>query len=76
MGTAFSLNPGETSGLIQGETGVFMFEVVSKEDAPVLENYVTYANALQTANSTRVNQDVFDALKEKAEIEDNRATFY
>ena len=76
VGTAFSLNQGETSGLIQGETGVFMFEVVSKEDAPALDNYVTYANALQTANSTQVNGSVFNALKEKAEIEDNRSTFY
>ena len=76
VGTAFSLNQGETSGLIQGETGVFMFEVVSKEDAPPLDNYVTYANALQTANSTQVNGSVFNALKEKAEIEDNRSTFY
>ena len=76
VGSAFSLNQGETSGLIKGETGVFMVEVVSKEDAPVLDNYVTYSNALQTANSTKVNLDVFNALKEKAEIEDNRATFY
>ena len=76
VGTAFSLDQGESSGLIKGETGVFMVEVVSKEDAPVLDNYVTYSNALQTANSTKVNLDVFNALKEKAEIEDNRATFY
>lgn len=76
VGTAFSLNQGDYSGLIKGETGVFMFEVVSKEDAPVLDNYLTYANALQAANSAKVNTAVFDALKEKAEIEDNRASFY
>ena len=76
VGSAFSVNQGETSGLIKGETGVFMFEVVSKEDAPALDNYATYANALQTASSTQVNGAVYNALKEKAEIEDNRATFY
>ena len=76
VGSAFSVNQGETSGLIKGETGVFMFEVVSKEDAPALDNYATYANALQTANSTQVNGAVYNALKEKAEIADNRATFY
>ncbi len=76
VGTAFSMNQGDVSELIEGETGVFMFEVVSREDAPVLDNYLTYANALQTANSAKVNSGVFEALKEKAEIEDNRATFY
>lgn len=76
VGTAFSLNQGDVSELIEGESGVFMFEVVSKEDAPVLDNYVTYANALQTASSAKVNSVVFEALKERADIEDNRATFY
>ena len=76
VGTAFSLNQGEVSDLIKGETGIFMVEVVSREDAPTLDNYSTYAGALQTANSGKVNSEVYDALKEKAEIEDNRATFY
>lgn len=76
VGTAFSLIQGDVSDLIEGESGVFMFEVVSKEDAPVLDNYVTYANALQTASAAKVNSVVFEALKERADIEDNRATFY
>ena len=76
VGSAFSLNQGDVSGLIKGETGVFMIEVVSKEEAPALDNYITYANALQSTNSTKVNLDVYNALKENAEIEDNRAIFY
>jgi len=76
VGTAFSMNQGDTSGLIKGETGVFMFEVVGKEDAPVLDNYQTYANALKDANGANVNTAVYEALKEKADIEDNRAVFY
>jgi peptidyl-prolyl cis-trans isomerase D len=76
VGTAFSMESGKTSGLISGETGVFMFEVTKKEKAPVLDNYVTYANALQTANTARVANTLVEALKEKAEIEDNRSVFY
>jgi peptidyl-prolyl cis-trans isomerase D len=76
VGTAFSMNTGDTSKLIEGETGVFMFEVTNKEEAPVLDNYVTYANALQAANAASVANGVINALKEKAEIEDNRAVFY
>lgn len=76
VGTAFSLEQGNSSELIKGETGVFKFEVVNKEAAPVLDNYATYANSLSTSNATKVNTAVFDALKEEADIEDNRATFY
>jgi peptidyl-prolyl cis-trans isomerase D len=76
VGTAFSMNIGDTSKLITGESGVFMFEVTNKEEAPVLDNYVTYANALQEANASSVANRVINALKEKAEIEDNRSIFY
>ncbi len=76
VGTAFSMNTGDTSKLIEGESGVFMFEVTNKEKAPVLDNYVTYANALQAANAASVANSIINALKEKAEIEDNRSIFY
>lgn len=76
VGTAFSLEEGETSGLIEGNTGVFKIEVTRKEDAPALDNYSTFANALWQSNMARVNTAVYEALKEKAEIEDNRASFY
>ncbi|MGB5646994.1 peptidylprolyl isomerase [Muriicola sp.] len=76
VGTAFSMNTGDTSKLIEGESGVFMFEVTNKEEAPVLDNYVTYANALQAANAASVANSIINALKEKAEIEDNRSIFY
>ncbi len=76
VGTAFSMNTGDTSKLIAGESGVFMFEVTNKEEAPELDNYVTYANALQAANASSVANSIVNALKEKAEIEDNRSIFY
>nr|WP_298997288.1 peptidylprolyl isomerase [uncultured Allomuricauda sp.] len=76
VGTAFALGQDATSGLIQGETGVYMIKVTKKEAAPELENFTTYAQNLKTSSSTRVNGDVYNALKEGAEIEDKRATFY
>jgi peptidyl-prolyl cis-trans isomerase D len=76
VGTAFGMESGATSDLIKGESGVFMVKVTRKEEAPALENYITYANTLQESNSTRVSMEVFNALKEKAEIEDNRSVFY
>ncbi len=76
VGTAFALGQGTSSGLIEGETGVFKVEVTKKEEAPQLDNYATYSNTLQSSNALRVNSAVYQALKKKADIEDNRATFY
>ncbi len=76
VGTAFSMNTGDISKLVTGESGVFKFEVTNKEEAPALDNYATYANALQAANAATVANGVVNALIEKAEIEDNRSIFY
>ncbi len=76
VGTAVSLAQGASSGLLEGETGIFLVEVTRKEEAPVLDNYATFANALKTASAAKVTTAVYDALKDKSEIEDSRALFY
>lgn len=76
VGTALAMNAGDTSGFIKGETGVFMVKVTNKTPATELTNFSTFANTLSNQNRNSVNTAVFNALKEKAEIEDNRADFY
>ena len=76
VGTAYGMAQGETSGLLEGNTGVFMIEVTKRTEAPKLDNYSTYANTLKSNAANRVNTAVYNALKEGAEIEDKRATFY
>ncbi|MBT8321125.1 MAG: peptidylprolyl isomerase [Eudoraea sp.] len=76
VGSAFAMEEGQVSELVEGESGVFLIEVSKKESAPELDNYSTYAGNLQTSNAARVNSAVFTALKNKAEIEDNRSVFY
>ena len=76
VGTAYGMAEGATSGLIEGNTGIFKIEIVKKIEAPKLDNYSVYANALKTGAAARVNTAVYNALKEGAEIEDKRATFY
>ncbi|AIY12169.1 peptidylprolyl isomerase [Cellulophaga baltica] len=75
-GTAYILAEGKTSGLIEGESGVYMVTVTKKTPATKLENYSTFANTLKASNSTRVNTSVYQALKAASEIEDNRSMFY
>ncbi|MCY2688641.1 peptidylprolyl isomerase [Salinimicrobium sp. TH3] len=76
VGTAFGLDSGETSSPVAGEKGVFVVKVVQKTDAPQMESYRPYAAREASARRITVNTEVFEALKEAAEIEDNRARFY
>ncbi|MGB6152599.1 MAG: SurA N-terminal domain-containing protein [Pricia sp.] len=76
VGAAFAMKEGETSELIEGNTGIFKLTVTKKTEAPKLDNYSTYATSVKTAREAQVNTAVYNALKENAEIEDNRAVFY
>jgi peptidyl-prolyl cis-trans isomerase D len=76
VGAAFAKAAGETTSLIAGEKGVFKVRVTAVNNAPVLENYASYANQLNSAATPAVNTKVYQALKSAAEIEDNRANFF
>ena len=76
VGVAFGLKEGETSGLINGARGVFMVEVTKVNEATKLDNYQAIANRLSTARTTAAQTKVYNALKETADIEDNRERFY
>lgn len=76
VGAAFGKAAGETTGAIAGEKGVFKVRVTAVNEAPALENYATYSNQLNNAATPAVNTKVYEALKNAAEIEDNRANFF
>ncbi len=77
VGMAFGKAAGETTPIIDGETGVFVVRVLSKTEAPALDNYASYISQLKSGiNTSSVNVRVFNALKKTADIEDNRADFY
>lgn len=73
VGTAFGLNEGETSGLIDGEKGVYMIQVTKVTPAVALDNYQAAANRVGQQKVTAVTSKLYNALKDAAEIEDNRA---
>lgn len=76
VGVAFGLKEGETSKLIDGNKGVFMVQVSKKTAAPKLDNYQAIVNRLNGARLNTSQMKAYEALKETADIEDNRATFY
>ena len=76
VGTAFGLKLGETSKLIDGVKGLFMVKVKAVNNAPDLQNYSAFANQLNKSSASSIDANAFNALRNKADIEDNRATFY
>jgi parvulin-like peptidyl-prolyl isomerase len=73
VGAAFGLKEGETSGLIEGINGVYMIQVIKFTPAVELDNYQASANRVEQQKASTVNTKLYNALKEAAEIEDNRA---
>ena len=73
VGTAFGLAEGETSGLITGEKGVFMLKVTKITPAIKLGNYQAFANRVESQKAAVVSSKLYNALKDAADIEDNRA---
>ncbi|WP_353779014.1 peptidylprolyl isomerase [Winogradskyella sp. 3972H.M.0a.05] len=76
VGAAFGLEEGETSKLIDGEKGVYLVQVTKANDYTKLDNYSAIVKRLTTARANGAQSKVLNALKDAADIEDNRATFY
>ena len=76
VGMAFGTKPGETTQLIDGKSGVYMIKTTAFNPAPKLESYANFANQMSTKAAPASQSAVYNALKKKADIEDNRANFY
>ena len=73
VGAAFALKEGQASKLIDGNNGVYMIKVSKIEPAVKLDNYQSFANQVEAQKANVVSSKLYNALKEAAEIEDNRA---
>ena len=76
VGAVFSLETGKVSEPIAGEKGVYVAELVSKFEAPAMDSYKGFAQQESAARRAQAGSRVFEALKKKADIEDNRSRFY
>ncbi len=73
VGAAFGLEQGKVSQPIDGEKGVYVIEVTKITEATKLDNYTSIMNRLNTTRRNTVQNKVYQALEEAADIEDNRA---
>jgi peptidylprolyl isomerase/peptidyl-prolyl cis-trans isomerase D len=76
VGATFGKKAGEVTDLIDGKTGVFKVRVMARNNAPDFESYASYANQLTNQARPTLDTSIYNALKNAAEIEDNRAVFY
>lgn len=76
VGKAMSLEKGQMSVPIQGNSGVFVIAIESKSVPPEANIAQARANSIQGMNSIIESGAVFNALKEKADLTDNRSKFY
>lgn len=75
VGKAFGLAAGKTSGLIEGEAGVFMVRTKTIEKAAPLTNFSAITARVNSQGRGGVENRLTTALREDADIEDNRAEF-
>jgi len=74
VGNAFALEANKISDPIEGTTGVYVVKTTNVEKAPALKNHADYVAKLKAQSAGDVNR-VLPALKDKAEIVDNRRQF-
>jgi peptidyl-prolyl cis-trans isomerase D len=75
VGKAFGLAAGKTSEVIEGNSGMFMVRAKAVTKAPEVPSYTTYITQDRTQNQSYAISKAYTALKDKAEIKDNRANF-
>ncbi|MBL4709002.1 MAG: SurA N-terminal domain-containing protein [Flavobacteriales bacterium] len=76
VGKAMNLVAGQISDPIQGATGVFVVVVDKKVDAGQADINVIRESEFRGMSARIDNGAVYNALKEKAEMIDNRSKFY
>ncbi len=75
VGTVFGSQPNKISKPVEGQQGVFVFVLNSFINPAPLTNSVREKQQLGQAMLQRASTEIFDALKDKANVKDYRAKF-
>lgn len=76
VGIAFGLENGKRSEPFGGENGVLLIELQNKTIAPEIADYSAYKLAIQQQHQQSNTYNIAEAIKDAAEIEDQRYKFY
>ena len=75
IGTVFGSQPNKLSKPVAGQTGVYVFDVDSFTNPPPLTDALRIKQQLGQALMQRADAQIFEALKDKANVKDNRAKY-
>ena len=76
IGTMFGSQPNKLSKVIEGDRGVYVFTVKSFTNPPAFTNVLKVKEQIEQTLSQQVDGVVFDVLRKKAKVKDNRSKFY
>lgn len=76
QGTALALNKDEMSSPIEGANAVYLVQITEVTEPGENLNLEMEKKSIQRQYVSRVNNEAFNALKDFAEIKDNRINFY
>lgn len=76
IGAVVNMKKGELSKPIIGRNGVYVVKVESIQEAPETKDYSSIISQSTGTLQSRVDYEVFDALKNNAKIVDKKAKFY
>jgi peptidyl-prolyl cis-trans isomerase D len=76
VATAFGLENGDISAPVQGKTGVFIIKMNNKPALTTPNGLTQIRQTMQREDRGKVIGQLFESMKSKAKVEDNRSTFY
>ncbi|UYZ62216.1 peptidylprolyl isomerase [Hymenobacter weizhouensis] len=76
VGKAFGLKPGQKSEPLAGEQGVLLVEPVTVQPAPAPADLKPIRQQLATQRAARTDGLTYEAIKQHANVKDNRTKFF
>jgi len=76
VGAFYGTEEGQMSKPVVGNSGVYVVSTEGVKESAALKDFTALKKQLEGQLHPRANFEVFNALKELAEIEDNRSKFY
>ncbi|WP_276498341.1 SurA N-terminal domain-containing protein [Pontibacter litorisediminis] len=76
VGKAFGLKPGGRTAPFEGEAGVMIVELTNLNPAPEIDDFSNVKQQILTTRTGRAETQAFEAIREKADIKDNRVRFF
>ncbi len=76
IGTATAMKTGAVSKAVKGDNGVFIVNVTAVTEGILPKDFKNKQKEMEQSSGGRVDYELYDALKDKAEIEDHRGKFF